>query len=121
MKRFATGIVVIALIALWTLSMRQLDSARAPALLPSLVYLGQGGAYTVEPGFDFIVKRDNPFRFVFIEGPTYTAASNERVWQAFGTNGAPPAVYEVETIVGPVDGGCVIAYVAIDDDIDGPF
>ena len=63
-------------------------------------------------------KRANPFAFVFVPGPTYTAALNEAVWTSFGTNGSPPAVYHVDTVFGPVLAGCIVQYVEIDDQVD---
>lgn len=87
--------------------------------LPTLVYLGEGAATYNEPGWNFIVKRLNPYRFEFVNGPTYTATGKERVWRSMGTNGAPPAVYHVDAELGFMEKDCIIEYLVIDDDVDG--
>ncbi len=121
MKRFIPFFVILAIALLWSQTLRQTESAvSADADLPSLTYLGEGAAtYTVEEGKNFIVKRAYEFRFDFVPGPTYTAVAGERVWQSMNTNAAPPAEFHAWTEIGPVTPDCVIAYIGIDDDIDG--
>lgn len=98
---------------------RQTAVYQPPNPLPQLVYLGKGGSYTVDPDFNFIVKRLNPFSFEFQPGPTYDALANEDVWRSFGTNGNPPTLFEEDIKLADVTAGCVVRYVAIDDQMDG--
>lgn len=93
--------------------------AGATETLPLVRYLGQGGAYAVNPGENFIVKRIHPFRFDFEPGPTYVAQANERVWASSGETDIPPADYHNWHTFGTVEAGCVIDYVGIDDDVNG--
>lgn len=86
--------------------------------LPVLEYLGYGEADFNESDGGFIVKRLNPFRFDFEPGPEYYAFANEHVWRSQNTGGAPPAVYHSDFVVGPIPAGCVVRYIAIDDQID---
>jgi hypothetical protein len=116
MKRIAVLLVFLLFLAIWTQSLRQ---AGAAEMLPTVRYLGQGGAYTVGPDEDFIVKRLGPFRFDFEPGPTYSAQDSERVWAFSGASDAPPADYHNWHDFGYVQAGCVIEYVGIDDDEDG--
>jgi hypothetical protein len=116
MKRIAVLLVFLLFLAIWTQSLRQ---AGAAEMLPAVRYLGQGGAYTIGPDEDFIVKRLGPFRFDFEPGPTYSAQAAERVWAFSGASDAPPADYHNWHDFGYVQAGCVIEYVGIDDDEDG--
>lgn len=122
MKRVVTSIVFIALLLAWSHTLKQTEATRGNnSSLPSYVFLGEGGSYTVEPGYNFVVKRLNPFRFDWEPGPTYAAGPQERVWRVIGEAGAPPAVYDGEINLGTVRAGCVIDYVAIDDDVDDRY
>lgn len=113
------GSVVLMLAAVWLQSLSQIGAIQAGAPLPSITYLGEAGTYTIDPGYHFIVKRLHRFRFDIEPGPTYTATDEERVWSIIGAEGEPPAVYAEDREVGPVQAGCVIEYIAIDDDLDG--
>lgn len=113
------GSVLLVLAAVWMQSLQQMNAVQAGAPLPSITYLGEAGTYTIEPGYHFIVKRLHRFRFDIEPGPTYTATGEERVWSIIGAEGEPPAVYAEDREVGPVQAGCVIEYIAIDDDLDG--
>lgn len=86
--------------------------------LPVLEYLGSGEADFNEPDWDFIVKRRNPFRFDFVPGPEYHAFADEHVWRSQNTGGGPPAVYHNDFVVGPIPVGCIVRYIAMDDQID---
>jgi hypothetical protein len=123
LKQLVFVFSLFVIILIWSQSLIQFDSTRQQNnSLPTLIYLGEGvNTYRNEPGWNFIVKRNNPYRLVFVLGPTYTSKATERVWRSQGTNGAPPAVYHKDTVVGPVTTGCLVRYVAIDDDIDGRF
>lgn len=92
--------------------------AQTSSVLPVLEYLGKGEADYNEPDWNFIVKRLNPFRFDFEPGPEYHAFANEHVWRSQNTGGGPPAVYHNDFVVGPIPAGCVIRYIAIDDQVD---
>jgi hypothetical protein len=115
MKNLATALVLLTLPLLWVQSLRTTGNASAGEL-PEVVYLGQGDTYTISSDWNFIVKRINPFRFDLESGPTYTAAPNEHVWKT-DSNG-PPALYHAWLDFGHVPNGCVVSYVAIDDDVD---
>ena len=85
--------------------------------LAEIVYLGEGGqSYTIPSGYDFLVKRRDPFRFDKVTGPTYQATSRERVWRVRGS--IPIKAYDQEVDFGKVWVGCEIKYVQIDDDPD---
>ncbi len=124
MKRFVAFFVILSIIFLWSLSLRQTEQQAKPASaddLPSLTYLGQAEGetvYTVDPGYNFIVKGANGFWFMFVPGPVYTASDGQRVWASMNTNAAPPAVYHEQEDLGPVTVGCLVEYVGIDDDVD---
>ncbi len=119
MKKVFLGLIVALFIGVWVQGFRQVETSRGPADLPEIVFLGDGGSYTVPPGYNFIVKRLGPFRFVWEPGPTYSGPATERIWRSFGTDGAPPALYHDEAILDTVEAGCVVGYVVLDDDIDG--
>jgi|GEM_PF-2091350 len=115
MKNIATALLLFTLPLLWVQSLRTTGNASAGEL-PEVVYLGQGDTYTISSDWNFIVKRINPFRFDLESGPTYTAAPNEHVWKT--DSNEPPALYHAWLDFGHVPNGCVVSYVAIDDDVD---
>ncbi len=119
MKKVMVGIVALALIAIWTQALRRVESGRGPTQLPSIVYLGDSGTFTIPAGEEFVVKRLGPFRFDLEFPPSYTAGANERVWQAQGVSVAPPAIYHEPAIIDTVPEGCIVEYLVIDDDLDG--
>lgn len=123
MRRIGTLLFGLLFAGLFFLLLGQLRQTAVyqPAgnTLLELVYLGRGGNYTNDPGFNFIVKRLNPFRFVFQPGPTYSAGPNEDVWRSFNTGGDPPALFEEDVLLANVTAGCVVRYIAIDDQEDG--
>lgn len=87
--------------------------------LPEVQFLGDGpGQFNVPGGFNFIVKRRRPYRIVYINGPLYEAAQDERVWQIRGQEQLFQ-VYEAEHDFGAIGANCTIKYVQIDDDVDG--
>ena len=89
------------------------------ASVPDVVYLGEGpGSFSAQPGFNFIVKRNNPYRVDYESGPDYRAVRNERIWQIRG-NAHLFLVFESEHDFGNIEGNCEITYVQIDDDLDG--
>lgn len=94
-------------------------SAASQQSLPEVEYLGQGGTFIIEEGKSFIVKRSRPFRFDPEPGPIYHAEDDERVWSLAGPNQTPPTRFVGITEIGELPSGCQIAYVVIDDDLDG--
>ena len=118
MKKIVVGIVAIVLIAIWTQALRRVESSRGPTQLPSIVYLGTSGTFTIPPDQEFVVKRLGPFRFDLEFPPSYTVGANERVWQAQGVSEAPPAIYHEPAVIDTVPEGCVVEFLVIDDDLD---
>ena len=123
MKRFASFAVILAILILWSLSLRQTDqqTESVSADLPTLTYLGQAEGettFTVDSGNNFIVKGAQGFWFMFVPGPVYTAENGQRVWSSPDATGAPPAVHHEQESLGFVSAGCLVEYVGIDDDID---
>lgn len=119
MKRLSFTLITAGLLMGWLLSLNQFAPAQYNnGELPTLEFLGEGEATYNEPGWNFIVKRLKPYRLIFVPGPTYTAAKDERVWRSMGTDGAPPAVYHDDIEIGLVEEDCIIQYLSIDDDID---
>ena len=123
MKKNISAAILFLIILAWSQTISPQETVQQSGTdLPTLVYLGEGAAtYTIDPGWDFIVKRSNPFDLVFVPGPTYTANDTDRVWRSQGTGGAPPAAFHNDIVVGNVTAGCLVRYAAIDDDIDGRF
>ena len=118
MKRIAATIVLFMILAVWIQSMRQEAGPRQD--LPGLEYLGQGSAsYDVGAFKNFLVKRNDPYRFDYEPGPTYTAVQGERVWSISVLNAAPTAYWDDWVELGQKPAGCVIEYIGIDDDEDG--
>lgn len=115
MRKVAAALILLAIPLIWVQSLRTAGNV-ASVNLPEVVYLGAGGAYTIAPDWNFIVKRIDPFRFDLEPGPSYNAANNEQVWKT--DNDAPPALYHAWLDLGYAPNGCVVSYVAIDDDVD---
>jgi hypothetical protein len=115
MRTIAAALLLLTLPLIWVQSLRTAGH-NASGNLPEVVYLGEGGAYTIDPDWNFIVKRIHPFRFDLEPGPSYSAAGDEQVWKT--DNEAPPALYHAWLDLGYAPGGCIVSYVAIDDDID---
>ncbi len=123
MKKYFSAVLIFLIVFAWSRTIPQFSTPQqSTSNLPTLVFLGEGAnTYTNDPGWDFIVKHSNPFALVFEPGPTYTANATDRVWRSQGTGGAPPAAFHNDIVVGTVAAGCIVRYVAIDDDIDGRF
>ncbi|KAA3659457.1 MAG: hypothetical protein DWQ04_22285, partial [Chloroflexi bacterium] len=123
MKKYISALLLLLIVFAWSRSLPQYTTPKQGITnLPTLVYLGEGAnTYTNDPGWDFIVKRSNPFALAFEPGPTYTASATDRVWRSQGTGSAPPAAFHNDTVFGTVRAGCIVRYVAIDDDVDGRF
>lgn len=115
MKSVLVLLTLFSVVCLWVLSLQQVGSA-VPGGLPSITYLGEEGSYTIDPGLNFIVKR-RPFAFDIVPGPSYTAATKERVWSTTASE-APSANYQTWVTLGEVSAGCVVDYQIIDDDPD---
>jgi hypothetical protein len=111
-----------AVLASWWLLAPQRTAAQAVGIcentLPTIEWLGEGAdTYTLTDEFDtFIVKR-LPFEFYLEAGPTYQAASGERVWQCSG-DCQLPAVYHDAYALGNLQAGTRVNLVVIDDDVD---
>lgn len=123
MRRNALSFIVITgglltLLFFWTQSLHQLERVQPGQGLPSIVFLGDTGTFTIGPDEQFIVKRRRPLSIHLFDGPTYTAGSEERVYSVIGAPGAPPALYRQTMDIGQVQAGCTVQYVAIDDDVD---
>lgn len=88
--------------------------------LPQLEYLGNDTAlYTLPDGFDyFIVKRNSPFSFDVLPGPTYDNAAGRRLWACQDGSCQLPAVYHDAVDLGHFDAGATVSLAIIDDDID---
>lgn len=115
MKRLV-AIALLFTVLLLGSSLYLLQTSAMAGNVPDIVYLGAGGSYTIEPGRNFIVKRLNPFRFDLEPGPNYTAVPGEDVWST--NNGPPPASYHNWLDFGPHDAGCIVRFLAIDDNVD---
>lgn len=117
MWRIGLLIGAIALIAVLIFAVGGPASAQTQSL-PTVKYLGEG-AGTYETSLDgFVVKRFGPFRFDLEPGPSYVASSRDRVWEQSGANAAPPAIWEDVISLGPVEAGCTMSYIGVDDDLD---
>lgn len=94
------------------------SSKAAVFSVPDIAFLGEGPAqYSLPDGYEFIVKRNKPFRFEYESGPAYSAVDGERVWSTReGTDVLE--LYDKEHNFGFVNHACQISYVQIDDDID---
>ena len=93
-------------------------NSNIPENLPNVLFLGDGpGRFTIPAGYNFIIKRNGPYRIVFIDGPTYEAVENERVWKIWGREQLFK-VFEDDYDFGLVAANCLITYVQIDDDDD---
>jgi hypothetical protein len=115
MKKFVGLLALLSFIVVVFAMSASADSDQ----LPEVVFLGEGPG-TFQTDLDgFVVKRFGPFRFDLEPGPTYQAASGERVWEESGANAAPPAIWEEEISLGQVQVGCIVNYIGVDDDIDG--
>lgn len=86
--------------------------------LPTVSYLGEGPAtFTIDPNHTFVVKyRRNDYKEE--AGPTYEAKNGERVWDFSFVPDDEAILYSEEYDWGPVQMGCIIQYVQIDDDVD---
>lgn len=122
MKQYALRVVTIFTLCLGVglalLTLIQVWRVQADGDVPSLVYLGEGGSYSVGEGYNFIVKTRHPFSFMLMPGPEYTAKEGERVWSVQGNVEPPEPDHAVTRIVGPVEKDCVIEFATIDDDED---
>lgn len=97
-----------------------LDIAQQTAVLPNVVFLGEGPAtFTIDPTHTFVVKTPNHNSYRSVSGATpYTALAGERVWDF---DFVPPngvIAFRQTVTLGQVDAGCVFEFVQIDDDID---
>lgn len=121
MKRTASRILLFGAlflgIAVWVQTLAQVGRPQAGAG-PALTYLGEGGAHSVGPGQEFLVKRTAPFTFFTMPGPDYTANGGERVWAMSGDGGVPEQYNRVTRPVGMVQPGCVVSFTIVDDDVD---
>lgn len=122
MKQFVVRSLIVAVIllaaGLWVASLAQAGRVQAGGVLPGVVYLGEGGTYSISSGDNFIVKQTGPFRFMLMPGPDYTAREGERVWSVSGGHDAPIPVARRTNLVGMVQANCIVEYVTIDDDED---
>lgn len=86
--------------------------------LPSVSFLGEGpGTFTIDPSHTFVIKyRRNDYKEE--PGPTYDAKNGERVWDFNFVPDNEAILYSEEHDWGPVEMGCIIQYVQIDDDVD---
>ncbi len=116
------GFVALMVLA-WVSMMGPRSSTGGVALqevpnLPSVAFLGEGPAtFTIAPDHIFVVKyRRNDYKEE--PGPTYEAEAGERVWDFSFVPDNEAILYSEEHDWGPVQMGCVIQYVQIDDDID---
>ncbi len=115
MNRYLIAAVLIGILVAAVVALTGTPHAAAGAL-PQVTYLGDTGTHTIPADQSFVVKRLSPFRFDIEPGPEYTVRSQERLWSV--NNGAPPAVYHAWVDLGHVPDGCIVRYIAIDDDID---
>ncbi len=120
------GLIMFA-IAGWANSFRTQESAGEIALdvaqqgseLPEITFLGEGpGTFEVPPGYEFIIKFRGENVYTVVPGPTLDAVWKERVWQIEDVPFTEYAIYEEIIPLGPVDPGCQVDYVQIDDDVD---
>lgn len=115
MKRYLVASVLMGILAVAVIALTGTLPASA-GTLPQVTYLGDSGTHIIPADHSFVVKRLSPFRFDLEPGPEYTVRSSERLWSV--DNGAPPAVYHAWIDLGSVPDGCIVRYVAIDDDVD---
>lgn len=120
-KRLAA---IAALVALLVIGSQLWEPTNVIGLQPvpdyapeDVTYLGQGGRFTIPEGRNFIVKRLKPFRFDLEPGPVYNAAPREDVWSTTGDD-APPAEFHETVDFGFVQEGCIVRFLAIDDNVD---
>lgn len=94
------------------------EIAQQTGSLPEVVFLGEGpGEFEIDPSHLFIVKH-LPFRFEFINGPTYTAGPRERVWSSSFMPQGGLQLFHEEHSFGVLEAGCLVEYGQIDDDVD---
>jgi hypothetical protein len=114
---------VVLLIAAWVSMMGpqgtvvDVPQQEVPSL-PSVAFLGTGPAtFTIDPNHTFVIKyRANDYKEE--PGPTYQALVNERVWDFQFVPEGELIHYQELVPFGPVEAGCLIEYVQIDDDVD---
>lgn len=111
------GALLVILVAIILLSL----PVRAQQDLPQVEFIAEAPAegivYTTTLD-NFLVKRARQFKFVWVRGPTYEARAGERVWSYRGPDGGLPVLWDEVLDLGPVQEGCVVHYVGIDDDVD---
>ncbi len=87
--------------------------------LPDITWLGEGpGTYTVEPGYEFLVKHAGWIEYTIDPAPTYEATAGERVWSINDVEILGYTIYDGAIDFGTIEAGCLVEYVQIDDDID---
>lgn len=89
--------------------------------LPHIVFLGQGPqTFTIEPPLHFLVKtyQNGQFLFEALDGPTYKAKHEERVWTIDTVPTEDIRLFDETKSYGIVEAGCVINYVQIEDNVD---
>jgi len=102
-----------------------IPAQQAPPGLPNIVFLGEavdGQVFTIDPSHFFVLKSQiQSDTYDQLPGPTYTYDSGNhgpRVWDSDQSVAGGFHAYHDIIDVGPVDGGCRVDYVQIDDDID---
>jgi hypothetical protein len=89
--------------------------------LPAITFLGQGpGTFTVESPLLFLVKtyRNNQWLFIGVDGPSFTAGANERVWSIDRMPAETIRLHDEWKSFGTYPGGCTLNYVQIEDNPD---
>ena len=124
MKQFVGFLGFIALLIVSWVSMMGPQGAAGGVprqevpLLPDVTFLGEGPAtFNIEEDHTFVIKyRRNNYKNE--PGPQYTAEPGERVWSFsfWPDEGVYP--YHETVSFGPVQIGCVVQFVQIDDDVD---
>src|SRR5690606_8045742 len=73
--------------------------------------------FNIDPDHTFVIKyRRNDYKEE--QGPTYEAKNGERVWDFSFVPANEAILYSEEQSFGPVEAGCIVQYVQIDDDVD---
>ncbi|MCA9948399.1 MAG: hypothetical protein KDE48_02020 [Anaerolineales bacterium] len=123
---FAFGIIMLA-IAGWVNTFQSQDVVGDLTLevphqvdvLPDITWLGEGpGTFTVEPGYEFLVKHAGWIEYTIEPPPTYEATAGERVWSINDVEILGYTIYDGAIDFGDIEAGCLVEYVQIDDDID---
>ena len=124
MKQFVGFLGFIALLIVSWVSMMGPQGAAGGVprqevpLLPDVTFLGEGPAtFNIEEDHTFVIKyRRNNYKNE--PGPQYTAEPGERVWSFSFVPDEGVYPYHETVSFGPVQIGCVVQFVQIDDDVD---